>query len=85
MDNEVYLKLPGYIFSEACQDLRDSVADWLEAKQIQEDDYDSYYFVMDDKQNGSEFGANRNYNRATHICYAFADPRIAVMFKLTFG
>lgn len=85
MGNEVYLKLPGHIFSEAAQDLRDSVADWLEAKHVQEDDYDSYYFVIDDKQNGNQFGASNPYGRATHICYSFSDSRLAVMFKLTFG
>jgi hypothetical protein len=77
----VWIRIPG-VFSQEANDLRDQVADWLEEKQIQEDDYHSFYC----REKGNQQGEGMAYRAVDylHICYSFQDPKIATMFKLTF-
>ena len=76
----VAIQLPGHIYSDASQYLRDRIADWLEINSVEDDDFDSFYMDSrkDDKQGWSDM-------RFKYICYAFVDNRLALLFKLAFG
>jgi len=79
----VYLKLPGSVWCESTQDLRDDIDAWLETNDVGDDQYNSFYFR--DPENAQE--GDWYHNAVTsnkYICYCFADRNHALLFKLTF-
>lgn len=82
----IILKLPGHIFSEASQDLRDQINDWLDQQGIEDDQVNSCYLKDDSPQDTSIGGLTRHSSTSlTHMCFQFNDSKMAVMFKLAFG
>ena len=80
----VTVLLPGSVFSDESQHLRDNIEEWLDQYQLSADDYDSFYMRDPvDAANGNWYTNSVNANR--YICYSFRDSRLAVMFKLAFG
>lgn len=80
----VTIKLPGGIWSPASQDLRDNIHIWMKDHQVDDDDYDSFYMRdPDDVEKGDFY--HRAVSSLSFICYSFRDPKLATMFKLTFG
>lgn len=82
---EVYtvaVKMPGHIFSEVSQDLRDKIEEFMNQNGIRDDEVDSVYSsdpAAESKTRRDRLAAVRYLN------FTFINPQHAILFKLTFG
>jgi len=81
----IYVKMPGSIFSPECQALRDNIAAWLEERELTDRDFHSFYSDYNGSGDITKITGAASSNSCRFMCYSFADPKIGVMFKLTFG
>lgn len=76
--HHVWVKIPGYMMSEAAQDQRDAMAEWFLRQDIDEYEMDSVFMCRNDQ-------VNRLRTQATHMVFAFDDVKKATLFKLAWG
>lgn len=77
----IIIKLPGHIFSDASQSLRDDINTWLDICGIKDDEVTSCYL----KEEAEGFATPPSSNSLTHIAFQFENGKAAALFKLRFG
>lgn len=80
----VYIKLPGSIWDESSQKLRDDVEEWLATAGVDDSQYETFYFRdPESAKEGDWYHQSISSNK--YVCYCFENRTHAMHFKLAFG